>query len=58
MFALHTTKFSIKNSDIILMCCLWISEQTAALSFKSINRLVFYNEGRECLLCGTHWILI
>jgi len=45
-------------ADIILACCLWISEETASFSFKSINRLVFYKQGRECSLCGTHWILI
>jgi len=28
---------------VTFTCCLWISEQTAAFSFKSINRLVFYN---------------
>jgi len=43
---------------IIVTCCLWTSDQTAAFSFKSINRFVLYKQGRECLLCSMHWIPI
>jgi len=35
------------------MCFVWISEQTATITLYSINRLVLYNGGGECLLRGT-----
>jgi len=31
-----------------------ISEQTTTFSLHNISRLVLYNRGGECLLCGTH----
>jgi len=35
-----------------------ISQQTASNAFYNLSRLVLYNRGWECLLRGTHWVLI
>jgi len=35
-----------------------ISEQTATFALCGINRLVLYIRNGECLLCGTHWVLV
>jgi len=37
------------------MCFVWISEQTAIISFCRINLSVFITEA-ECLLRGTDWV--
>jgi hypothetical protein len=40
------------------MCCVWISEQAATFALYNIKRLGLYNRGGECLLSGTHPLLI
>jgi len=35
-----------------------MSEQTVTFALYNINRMVVYNQGRECLLCSTHWVFI
>ena len=40
------------------MYCVWISEQTATSALYEINYMVLCNCGGQCLLRGTHRVLI
>jgi len=48
----------LHGAHIAFTCFARISQQTATLALQSISRLVMYNQGRECLLRGTHGVLI
>jgi len=39
------------------MCLVRILQQTATFALHTISRLVLYNRGGGCLLCGTDWVL-
>jgi hypothetical protein len=57
---LWTTGFDIKKSYVaqysVLMCFVWITEQTCTISVHNINWLAFCYRDRVCLLRGTSWI--
>jgi len=46
------------GAHIAFMCFVRISQQTGTFVLHDISRLVLYNRGGECLLRGTHWVLI
>jgi hypothetical protein len=52
-----TSKIPTLCSQCVL-CFVRISEQTATFASYSINRLVVYNRGGQCLLCDVHWVPI
>jgi hypothetical protein len=56
--AFHNFANAIRNSTlcphIVIICFVWISEQTAIISLYSINW--FYNRDGKRLLRGTDWI--
>jgi hypothetical protein len=52
-----TTKFNIKNFYMVLtmhLCVVYGSRNKRQICLYSINRLVLYKPGVECLLRGTH----
>jgi hypothetical protein len=59
---LHTSGYNIKKillgTYIAFVCCVFISEQTAAFALSSSNRWGLYNRGGGCLLRCTHQLLI
>ena len=46
-------KFYMVLTLYLLMCIVFISEQTATFALYSTERVVFYKRGGECLLRGT-----
>jgi len=40
------------------VCSVWILEQTANFTLQNIKKIGFYNQGGECLLRSTEWVLI
>jgi hypothetical protein len=60
-FMYHQVQHSkiLHGAHFAFMCFVQISEQTATFALYNINRLVLYNQnqGGECLLHSTHWVL-
>ena len=52
----HEKKNSVACPHSVLMCFVWVSEQTAIISLYSANWSIFVTGDGECLMRGTNWV--